>query len=357
MMNVSGKENSLQCSIDCTSDALPDACGNEIREGKLLERQTRQQKQPWILFFINRERYLLISALALFALMNFSTGRYVLYPFKIFSTWVHEMCHGMAAILSGGYIAKLQIFPDGSGLATTASQHRGFVAAAGYPGTAVTGGLLLLFRRTTLGPTIGTIGLGLALLLSVLLYVRNEWGMVALTTEGFVLLLCGWKLPAALLDNLYSFLALTVAMNAIENIRDLYGSDEGYVNGELRNTDAHTVAEVRGGDYRVWATKWLLLSIFMTVVGIFFARNARALPWGTNSSNNSQPTNAISPSYYGDEDIQSNYVSMAPPQKNVHEPIAVPIATPVPNLPPPSAPTAAQLGKPAKKPPYVAHTV
>ena len=101
----------------------------------------------WLLFFINRERYLFAAIFVLICLMNFSTGRYVLYPFKIFSTWVHEMCHGMAAILSGGYCAKLEIFPDGSGLATTASQHRGFVASAGYAGTSVTGGLLLLFRR------------------------------------------------------------------------------------------------------------------------------------------------------------------------------------------------------------------
>ena len=271
--------NDAPCSIDCAHDVLPDACGNEIREERLLKRQNRKQGQPWLVFFLSRERFLIVAAFILVVLMNSATGRLVLYPFKIFSTWIHEMCHGLAAILSGGYIARLEIYPDGSGLAFTASQHRGFVASAGYSGTACTGGLLLLFRRTTIGPTVGTFGLGLALLFSVVLCVRNEWGIVALTLEALFLLVCGWKLSATFLDHLYSFLALTVSLNAVENIQALYGSDEGYVNGELRKTDAHTVAEIRGGDYRVWATRWLILSLVMTFIGIFLARDARALPW------------------------------------------------------------------------------
>jgi Peptidase M50B-like len=191
---------------------------------------------------------------------------------------------GLAAILSGGYVAKLEIFQNGSGLAYTASQHAGLVSSAGYPGTAVTGGLLLLFRRTTLGPTVGTIGLGAALLLSVMCFVRNGWGMWALSLEGLALLAAGWCLPAHVLDHLYNFLSLTVALNAIENINDLYGSSQGYAGGELRNTDAQSTADAWGGDYRVWATVWLAQSFLCTGIGILFALDARALPWSTGTA-------------------------------------------------------------------------
>jgi len=270
--------NSSSCSnvVDCSHDALPDACGNEERQERLLERQEQS--------LVERERNLLIACGILVVLMNVSTGRYVLYPFKIFSTWVHEMCHGLAAILSGGYIAKLEIFKTGAGLAYTASPHPAFVSSAGYPGTAVTGCLLLLFRRTTLGPTIGTIGLGAAQLLSCALYVRNTWGLIFLSIQGILLLFCGWKLPAAWLEKLYTFLALTVSLNAIENIQDLYGSSQGYAGGELRGTDAHSVSTYWGGDYRMWATIWLVMSLVLTAVGIVGARNARALPWSANNT-------------------------------------------------------------------------
>jgi hypothetical protein len=265
------------CHDDC--DALPDACGNDTRQEKLLDRQTRNENQSWIEYFLRRERYLLVSAVLLVVLMNISTGRYILYPFKIFSTWVHEMCHGLAAILGGGYIAKLRIYSNGSGSANTACKYPGWVASAGYPGTSVTGCLLLLFRRTTLGPTIGTIGLGIAMILSVILYVGNAWGRIVLSLEGAVLILCGWQLPAAWLDHLYNFLALTVSLNALETIQDLFGSNQGYVNGEIVYTDAHTVAQKWGGDYRTWATIWLTMSIVLTAFGILFAKDARALPW------------------------------------------------------------------------------
>ena len=204
----------------------------------------------------------------------------------------------MAAILTGGYVAKLEIFGNGSGLAYTASAHGTIVSSAGYPGTAVTGCLLLLFRRTTLGPTVCTMGLGVALLLSCAFFVRNQFGLIVLPIEGVVLLLAGWLLPAVWLDNLFNFLAVTVSLNAFENIENLYGSSEGYAGGELRNTDAHTVAETWGGDYRVWATIWLVMSIVLTLVGIFAARDARALPWSnsTSSTSNNYTTTYTKPS-------------------------------------------------------------
>lgn len=263
-------------AMDCTHESLPDACGNDIREEKLLERQSQG--------IVYRERNLLIACAVLIVAMNISTGRYLLYPFMIFSTWVHEMCHGMAALLSGGYISKLQIFKNGSGLAYTATNARGFVASAGYPGTAVTGCILLLFRRTTLGPTIGTMSLGVAILLSCALYVRDSFGAIVLPIEGVFLMLCAWKLPAAWLDHLYNFLAADCCLNAVENIHDLFGSSQGYAGGQLMNSDAHTVAELWGGDYRLWAWIWLVMAAVLTLVGIFGARNARPLPWLNNSN-------------------------------------------------------------------------
>jgi Peptidase M50B-like len=286
---------------------LPDACTNEIREENLIQRQQRPNKDknnksnnPSYYYssypygdpdnindhrtpaqrFIDRERNLLIACVVLVIALNISTGRYVLYPFMILSTWVHEMCHGLAAILMGGYISKLEIFKDGSGLAYTAVNtdwKRGFVASAGYPGTSVVGCLLLLFRRTTLGPTIGTITLGIIMILSCILWVRNTWGLVVLLLQGVALVVFGWRLPAVLLDNLYAFMACTCCLNAFESISELFASQgEYYVGGEVvTTTDAHTVAEMWGMEYYNWAILWLFLSLIMSGLGIVFAFDAK----------------------------------------------------------------------------------
>jgi hypothetical protein len=222
-----------------TGDCLPDACGIDERKEKLIERQCRDDGRSFFERAIARDRNLMIACVILVVLMNISTGRYILYPFKIFSSWVHEMCHGLAAILMGGHIASMRIYKDGSGAANTTvsgTWRGGFVSSAGYPGTAITGCLLLHFRRTTLGPTIGTIGLGLAILLSCALYVRNIFGLIMLSTEGVLLLLAAWQLPAVWLDNLYNFLAATCCLNAVESIKDLFGV-KGYVNGQARSSE------------------------------------------------------------------------------------------------------------------------
>ena len=110
--------------------------------------------------FLRRERRLLIALLLLLVLSNVPYGRQVLYPFTLFSTWVHEMCHGIAAYLVGGKVSRLKVFGDGSGLAYTS--YRGtrlrsaFVACAGYTGTPLIGGGMLLVRRW---PDAGSIGL------------------------------------------------------------------------------------------------------------------------------------------------------------------------------------------------------
>ena len=181
----------------------------------------------------------------------------------------------------GGRCKKLLIFEDGGGLAYTAvsgTNRQAIVSSAGYTGTAILGCLLLLFRRTTLGPTIGTIGLGLCLVLSCALWVRNEWGAIVLSIEGVVLALLGWKLPAVWLDNLFNFLALTSSLNAVDSIEDLFGSAY-YVDGEeVQTTDAHSVANKWGLTYLFWATSWFWFSLIMTAIGIFCAFDAREVP-------------------------------------------------------------------------------
>ena len=323
--NSDGNEKCCDASslMEC---GLPDACTNELHEENLLKRQQRKPKKnkqndnilagtanggddqyyrmndPAITDnidnrhpvrrFVERERNLLIACLVLVFALNVSTGRYVLYPFMIISTWVHELCHGIAAILMGGFIAKLEIFKDGSGLChsggVTSNFGRGFVASAGYPGTSVIGCILLLFRRTTLGPTIGTIFLGSLMVLSCALWVRNTWGLVVLLIEGFVLILLGWKLPAVLLDNLYAFVAVTVSLNAFESIHDLFASGDMYVGGEVTTTsDAHTVADTWGLYYLEWAIIWLCISVFMSAVGIIFAFDAKRFVTSKRATKNS----------------------------------------------------------------------
>ena len=238
----------------------------------------------------------------------------------IFSTWVHEMCHGMAAILVRGGIKELFVYKDGSGLAYTYTSgenwKRAFVASAGYTGTALLGGLLLLFRRTRRGPTIGLIGMGCCILLSVALYVRNGFAIGALTAMGLVIIVCGWKLKAKWVGYLYSFLAATCSFNAITTIKQLFAPGQGYVNGDPVYSDAHTVAEYAGGTYVMWATLWMIFAIIMSSIGIMFALDGRTYKKGQLPQQESQVQPAVA--YVHPQDQQQS----PPPHASTDIPMA-----------------------------------
>ena len=240
----------------------------------------------------------------------------LLQPFMIFSTWVHEMCHGMAAILVRGGIQKLYVYKDGSGLCYTwttgdSNGKRAFVASAGYTGTALIGGFLLLWRRTRRGPTAGLIVTGCAMLLSVALYVRNTFGIAAVLIIGVSILLCGWKLPAQGVLYLYCFLAATCSFNALDSINDLLDIQEGeaYVNGQQTSTDAQTVANYWGMTYSFWAVLWLIFGLFMSAIGLLFPFN------GSTYQNNKKQTRKAEQSalpQHGIAMVPTSYTGSAP---------------------------------------------
>jgi len=222
-----------------------------------------------------RDGRLLMITIVILICMNIPIIKWILYPFTIFSTWIHELCHGLSAIVVGGSISKIMIYPDTSGLAYTAANpnRRGFIASAGYQGTAVIGCLLLLFRRTKRGPRTGTMIIALLMIISCCAWIRNIFGFVFIFCFGLILLGIAWKLPSCYMRDVYIVLAVTCSLNAITSIHDLFGSNY-QINGSTSDTvstDAHTMSDVVGGSYLVWAILWLFLALLLTFVGIIFA--------------------------------------------------------------------------------------
>jgi hypothetical protein len=222
---------------------------------------------------LEKERRLLIAIVVLLVLANVPYGRMVLYPFALFSTWVHEMCHGMAALVLGGEIEWLKIYPDTSGLARTRRPDNAlataFVASAGYVGTAVVGALMLAARRIERVGQMGASAFGGLMLLSVLLWVRNPFGVFALAAIGGLLVAAGIKLKGETASGLYAFLAATCSLNAFTNIKDLLGAGTMRVGGEVVNhSDANTVADALLLPSWFWAGSWLVLAVVLTAIGL-----------------------------------------------------------------------------------------
>mmetsp|Transcript_14698 Transcript_14698/g.20987 ORF Transcript_14698/g.20987 Transcript_14698/m.20987 type:complete len:337 (+) Transcript_14698:219-1229(+) len=200
-------------------------------------------------------------------------GNYALYPFTIFSTWIHESCHGIAALLVGGKVQWLKIYANTSGLTMTIINptkfNGSFVSSAGYCGTAITGGILLLFRKIPWASRCLMVLLGTIMIVSVIVYVRNVFGMVSVSILSGIFFLGSYFLNNFWIMEVLAFVAAATCLNSIMYISYLFGQSQGSVGGELRSTDAYAMQLYTGVSRYFWATLWMLLSLFMVTVGIF----------------------------------------------------------------------------------------
>ena len=126
--------------------------------------------------------FLVGSVVVTLALFYVPYGRLIGYPLMLLSTLVHEMGHGMAAMLVGGRFEQFVMNPDGSGVATNLLPNsrfgRALVSAGGLVGPALIAGLGFVLGRTQDGARRGLLGFGALLVLSLLLFVRGWFGML-----------------------------------------------------------------------------------------------------------------------------------------------------------------------------------
>src|SRR5579871_894322 len=116
-----------------------------------------------------RQRALVIALIAfviVIVLWNVPALGFILYPIRLFVTFVHESGHGLAAIISGGRFVNLTVFSDGSGFALTAGGSPFLILPAGYLGAAFFGALLFYLVNTVPFPR--TISLVLAVLVLII---------------------------------------------------------------------------------------------------------------------------------------------------------------------------------------------
>jgi hypothetical protein len=184
----------------------------------------------------------------------------LLYPFKLFTTWVHECSHALMTVLVGGRVSAITIQPDTSGLtyslvpATRGA--RALVASAGYLGASLVGCLLVAATRVERKARTILYSVGACMLLTVAVWMRNLFGAVAVLAWGVALVsMARRRRMANALRFLLSLLAVQVALNAVYDIRILF-----LVDGP---SDAQTMARLFLVPAWFWATAWMAMSVAM----------------------------------------------------------------------------------------------
>ena len=226
-------------------------------------------------------RALGLAIIASLILWQVPYGGFLLYPFKILATWIHELGHGVVMLCSGAGFDRMEVYRDGSGLSFAAGAtdrlRRALIAPAGYMGTPLFGAFLLVLGQTVRGARWAIGGVGAALALSALFVVSNPFGQATLAVMGsFMLALSAlapprWAIGGAML------LAAQMCVNAVLDIRVLY-RPVMVVDGKVAGgSDAHNMAEATFGEAQswgvwCWATVWLVWSLALLYVAVRIVR-------------------------------------------------------------------------------------
>jgi hypothetical protein len=181
-------------------------------------------------------------------------GSLVIYPFSLLATWAHEVGHGVTALIAGGSFLRLEIFPGLSGLATTTSSGpaaQAVVSFGGLVGPPILGALIIAF-----GPRAGwargvLIAMAALLALSVALWVRNPFGVIAVIALAAGLGLGGLRLSPWRRFILVQLVGIQLSLSALRNWRYLF-VDDVRIGGQLLPSDVGAIARAVGGPYWLW---------------------------------------------------------------------------------------------------------
>ncbi len=204
-------------------------------------------------------------------------GDTILYPLTLFTTWVHEMGHGLTALIFGGEFHRLEIFASAGGLARSSVADgvpRGMTALGGLLAPPILGALILGLVHTPRRARILLAGLALALVVSLVLYVRSVTGWIAMP---IVAALLGWASWRGFAENperrviLAQALGVLLAFDTLTRMVSYVFKAKVVVDGQTHGSDITRVAEHLGGHYLLWGLAVTVFALGLLALGLWRA--------------------------------------------------------------------------------------
>ena len=201
-------------------------------------------------------RLVLPLLLAIATLLLWDTP--VVYPFRLFVVFLHEISHGIAAVLTGGRIDSIAMSQAG-GVCYTRGGWRLLILNAGYLGSLLWGALFLVLgaHRTRARPIVAVVGLFTMLI--TLAYVRTWFGFLYGIAAGAVLVAVAVKLAPVVSETVLAAIGATSVMYAIWDV----AADVLVVHSGL--SDASALARLTLVPAIVWGAAWVAISALVLV--------------------------------------------------------------------------------------------
>ena len=230
---------------------------------------------------MNSRALLLLSAVSVAVIWQLPYGKQILYPLTLLATYAHEMGHGLTALLVGAEFDQLRLYADGSGLAlwhgNPGRAGRALIAAGGLAGPTLAGIGLLLCARTARLARIALALLAILLALSVVLWVRNPFGMAFLLALAVTLGFAARMLPDYGAAILVPTIALTLCLSWFTDLAYMFAA-YAEVDGVRHPSDSALIAQALWLPYWFWGGLVALFSLAVAILGIVFVSRRSGQP-------------------------------------------------------------------------------
>ncbi|MCG9127572.1 M50 family metallopeptidase [Candidatus Poribacteria bacterium] len=190
----------------------------------------------------------------------------VMVPLKLFVVFMHEVSHGLAAKATGGEIVTIEVNQNQGGMAVTQGGSRFWTLTAGYLGSLLWGGIILLLAaRTHLDKAISIL-IGIGMIAISIGFGSDVFTYLFGIGFGVVLILFGTFLPEVVNDWMLRIIGVTSCLYAILDIKS-----DVLDRSHLRS-DARMLSEEIGiFSTEVWGILWILIAIVLTIWFIYIS--------------------------------------------------------------------------------------
>jgi hypothetical protein len=225
---------------------------------------------------LSRERLLVVFGVAIAASLGLglvSWGGKIIYPFRVFATWAHEMGHGVGALITGNSFEELEIYRSLGGQALIGGadgMSQVIVSSFGLIGPAVLGAVVMIAgsRVATAPYVLGALAVTVAI--SALVWIRNGFGFFAMLAIAAALGLIARFGPPVLRVGVSQLLAVQMALAAWSS-RDYLFSKGFERAGRLFDSDTQNIADELFLPYWFWGGLLGGVSLLVLVWAFWFA--------------------------------------------------------------------------------------
>jgi MFS family permease len=173
-------------------------------------------------------------------------------------TYLHELGHALASLLTGGHVISLQVNLDGSGVCTTSGGISMLIIAGGYLGSILFGNLMLYFgiKHKNLSKFLA-LTLSIIMILVSIIWFSSLQSFAITFIIGFILAICFLKIA-------WSGRAFMIGSGAYSILYIIKDYNVG------PSSDLQAFSRIMGLTPTVWMYFWLAGAIIITIISLYF---------------------------------------------------------------------------------------